>query len=50
MLGNKFGMLAQAVARAFNLDHHRMMQKAIQKRRGHHGIAKDLAPFRKAAV
>jgi hypothetical protein len=30
MLGNEFGMLAQAVARAFDLDHSRMVKKTIQ--------------------
>ena len=43
-------MLAQAVAGAFDLDNDGVVQQAVQKRRGDHGIAEDLAPFGKAAV
>jgi hypothetical protein len=45
VLGNKLGMLTQTVARALDLDHNRMVKKAIQKCRGHNGIAKNLAPL-----
>ena len=43
-------MLAQAVAGAFDLDNDGVVQQAVEKRRGDHGIAEDLAPFGKAAV
>src|SRR5215469_18348084 len=43
-------MLAQSIAGPFNLNHHGMMEQAIQQRGGYDGIAEDLAPFGKTAV
>ena len=39
MLGHQVGMLAQAVAGAFDLDHHGMMEEPIEQRGGHLGVA-----------
>ena len=50
MLGHQFGVLPQPVARAFDLHHHSMVKKAIQKGRGHNSVSKNLAPFRKSAI
>ena len=50
MLGHQLGVLAQPIARALDLHHHSMVKQAIEKGRGHNGIAENLAPFRKAAI
>ena len=50
MLGHQIGVLTQAVAGAFDLDHHGMMEQSVEQRGGDDGIAEDLAPFGKAAV
>ncbi len=50
VLGHEIGVLPQAVAGPLDLHHHCVMEQTIQKSRRHHGIAEDLAPFRKAAV
>lgn len=43
-------MMAQAIAGPFDLDDDGVMQQAVQQRRGDDRIAKDLAPFGKAAI
>ena len=50
VLRDKLGVLAQAEARALDLDHDRVVQQAVEKGRGHDGIAEHLAPLGKAAV
>ena len=50
MLRDKLGVLAQAEAGSLDLDHDRVVQQAVEKGRGHDGIAEHLAPrFRSAA-
>src|SRR5579859_5612614 len=43
-------MLAEAIARAFDLDDNGMMEETVEERRGDDGVAEDLAPFGEAAV
>jgi hypothetical protein len=43
-------MLAKPVPRSFDPHHDRMMQEAVQQRRGDQGIAEHMTPFRKAPV
>jgi hypothetical protein len=43
-------VLAQTVARTFDLDDDRVVKKPVQEGRGHDGITEDLAPFRKPAI
>ena len=50
MFGEQIGVFAQAIARTFDLEDDRVVQKPIEQRGGDDGIAKDFAPFRKAAV
>ena len=50
VLGHEVGMLAQAIARALDLDDDGVVQQPVEQRRGDDGIAEDLAPFGKAAV
>ncbi len=50
MLGHEVGVLAEAVARSFDLDDDRMVEKAVQQCGGDHGISEDLAPFGEAAI
>jgi hypothetical protein len=50
VFGHEVGMLAKAVARALDLDDDGMVQQAVEKGCRDNGIAKDLAPFGKAAV
>ncbi len=38
MLGHEIRMLAKPVARSLDLDHHCMMQEAVQQRGGDHSI------------
>ena len=45
MLGHELGVLAQAVARTFDLDDHGMMQEPVEERGGDDRIAEDLAPM-----
>ena len=50
MLGHKFGMLAQAVAGALDLNDDGVVQQSVEQGRGDDGIAEHLAPFGEAAV
>jgi hypothetical protein len=50
VLGHEIGMLTQAIARALDLDHDRMVQQAVEQRGCNDRIAEDLAPFGEAAV
>ncbi|GJE83793.1 hypothetical protein CJNNKLLH_5171 [Methylorubrum thiocyanatum] len=50
MFGDEVGVLAQAVARPLDLDHHGMLEQSAEQRRGHDRITKHLAPFGEAAV
>ena len=50
MFGHQVGVLSQPVARPFDLDHHGMVEQAVEQSGGDDGIAEDLAPFGKAAV
>jgi hypothetical protein len=50
VLGHKVGVLAQAVARALDLNDDGVVQQAVQEGCRDDGIAEDLAPFGKAAV
>ena len=43
-------MLAQAIARALDLDDDGVVKEPVQEGRGHDGITEELAPFGKAAV
>ena len=43
-------LFAQAIARSFDLEDDRVVQKPIEQRSGDDGIAKDFSPFREAAV
>ena len=50
MLGHEIGVLAQAIARALDLDDDGVVKQPVEQRGGDDGIAEDLAPFGKAAV
>src|SRR5687768_6357136 len=47
---HEVGVLAQAVARALDLDHNGMVQEPVEERRGDAGIPEHLPPLRKAAI
>ena len=49
MLGDEIGVLAQAIARSFDLDHHGVVQEPIEKGGGDDRIAEHLAPLRIAS-
>jgi hypothetical protein len=42
--------LSQPVAGTFDLNHHSMVEQAIEQRGGDHGTAENLAPFGEAAI
>ncbi len=48
--GQQIGVFAQAIARAFDLEGDRVVQKPIEQRGGDEGIAKDFAPFGSASL
>ena len=50
VLGHEVGVLAQPIARSFDLDDDGVVEQPIEQRGGDDGIAEDLAPFGKAAV
>ena len=50
VLGHEISMLTQPVARPLDLNDHCMVKQPIEKCRGNHGIAEDLASFGEAAV
>ena len=50
MLRHEFGVLAQAIARAFDLHDDGVVQQPVQKGRGDDGVAEHLAPLGEAAV
>ena len=50
MLRQQVGVLSHAIAGSLDLDDHSVVKEAVQQGRRHHRIAKDLAPFGKAAV
>lgn len=50
MLRQQVGVLSHAIAGSLDLDDHGVVKKAIEQRGGHDRIAKDIAPFGKAAV
>ena len=50
MLGNKIGVLTEAIARALDLDDDGVVKQPIEERGCDNGIAEDLAPFCEAAV
>ena len=50
MLGHEFGMLAQAVAGALDLNDDGVVQQSVEQGRGDDGIAEHLALFGEAAV
>jgi len=50
VLGQEIGVLAEAVAGAFDLDDDGVVEQAVEQRRGYYGIAEDLAPFGEAAI
>lgn len=43
-------MLAQPIARSFDLDYHGMVKKPVEQCRGDHGVPKNLTPLGKPAV
>ena len=50
MFGQQVCVLAHALAGALDLDDNSMVQKAVEQRGGDDRIAKDVTPFREAAV
>ena len=50
MLWHEIGMLAEPIARPFDLDDDGVVKQTIEKRGGDDGIAEDLAPFGEAPV
>lgn len=50
MFGQQIGVFAQAIARAFDLEDDRVVQKPIEQRCGDDGIAKDFAPLGSASL
>ena len=50
VFGNEIGVLAEAVARAFDLDNDGMVEEPVEQRSGDDGIAEHVAPFGKATV
>jgi hypothetical protein len=50
MLGYKIGMLAEAITRSLDLDHHSVVQEPIKKGCGDDRVAEHLAPLGEAAV
>ena len=50
MLGHQIGMLAQPIARAFDLDDDGVVEQPVKQGGGDDGIARDLSPLGKAAV
>jgi len=50
VLGHKVGVLAQPVARTFDLDDDGVVEEAVEERSRDDVIAEDLAPFSKAPV
>jgi hypothetical protein len=50
VLRNEVGVLAEPVARSFDLDDDGVMEKPIEERRGDDGVAEDVAPFGEAGL
>ena len=50
MLRHEISVLAQTVARAFDLDNDRMMKQSVKEGGGDDRIPKDLTPFSEATV
>ena len=50
MLGHEIAVLAEPIARSFDLDDDGMVQKSVEESRGDDGVAEHLAPFREAAI
>ena len=50
MFWHEFGMLAQPVAGSFDLHDNGVVKQSVEQRRCNDRIAKDIAPFCKAAV
>jgi hypothetical protein len=50
MVGDQVGMLAQAIAGAFDLDDDSMVKEPVEQRGGDDRITEDLAPLGKAAI
>ena len=50
VLGDEFGVLAEAIAGAFDLDDDGVVKKPIQQRGCDDGVSKDFPPFGKATV
>jgi hypothetical protein len=50
VLRYQVGVLSQPVAGTFDLNHHSMVEQAIEQRGGGHGTAENLAPFGEAAI
>lgn len=49
MFGHELGVLAEPIARSFDLDDDRMVKQAIEKCGCDDRVAEDFAPFGKAA-
>lgn len=50
MLGHEIGVLAQTIARTFDLDDDGVVKKPVQEGRGDDGVTKNFAPFCEAAI
>ena len=50
VLGDEFGVLTQAVARALDLDDDGVVKQSVEQSRGDDGVSEDLAPFGEAAI
>jgi hypothetical protein len=50
VLRDQVGVLAQPVAGPFDLNHHGMVEQAIEQRGGDHGTAENLAPLGEATI
>ena len=48
MLGHEVGVLAQPIARSFDLDDDGMVEQAVEQGRGDDGIAEDARPIRRS--
>jgi len=50
VFGHQIGVLAHAIAGAFDLNDDSVVEQPVEQRGGDDGIAEDLAPFGEAAV
>ena len=50
MVGQQIGVFSQAIRCGFDLHDDRVVQQAVEQRRGHHAVTEHVAPFTEAAI